>query len=343
MKLFKGPQSLITLFVIILLTMALMTGMNMAKLFNASLIKFAMNGVLVLSLIPMLNVGAGMNFSLPVGVCGGLVGLCVAVNFKLKGLIGWSVAILVTILICTLFGIVLSFIFNRVKGKEEIAGTFIGFSFIPLMNYFWTLVPFTNRQMLYPIGGRGTRPKIGLGPYFAKYLDKLWNLKIGELEIPLGLLCFYGFIALGIYLFFKSQAGQKMIAVGHNEDFAYFSGIEVNKTRRNAVILSTIIAGIGICVYSQSYEFIELYDSPLMMAFPAISAILIGGSSGKKTNIKMAILGTYLFQSIYLLSVPLANQLLLPEISEILRMLITNAIILYALLQNKKGGVKKCN
>lgn len=342
MKLFKGPQGIIALFVLTMLAIAATTGMNIGTLFNQSLVKLVMNGVLVLSLIPMLNTGVGMNFSLPVGVCGGLLGLCISINFKWSGAFGFFMAIVFSAIVCYLLGLVLSIILNRVKGKEEIAGTFIGFSFIPLMNYFWTLLPFQNRQMLYPIGGRGTRPRIGLGPYFAKILDDLWVLNIGEIKIPIGLLCFYGLIAFGIYTLFKSKWGQRMLAVGENEDFAYFSGINVDKTRRGAIILSTIIAGLGICVYSQSYQFVELYDAPLMMAFPAISAILIGGSTGKKTSIKMAILGTYLFQSIYLLSVPLANRLLLPEISEILRMLITNAIILYALLQNKKGANKKC-
>ena len=58
-------------------------------LFNESLVKLVMNGVLVLSLIPMLNVGAGMNFGLPVGIIGGLLGMCMAVNFRMTGLYGF--------------------------------------------------------------------------------------------------------------------------------------------------------------------------------------------------------------------------------------------------------------
>ena len=109
------------------------------------------------------------------------------------------------------------------------------------------------------------------------------------------------------------------------------------RVKIDAVILSTIIAGIGICVYSQSYGFVELYNSPMMMAFPAASAILIGGASRNRTYISEAVIGTYLFQSIYLLSSPIANEVLLPEVSEIFRMMISNSIILYALLKQKGG------
>ena len=72
------------------------------------------------------------------------------------------------------------------------------------------------------------------------------------------------------------------------------------------------------------------------MAFPAISAILIGGSTGKRTFVFEAVLGAYLLQSIYLLTVPIANQLLIPELTEIIRTFITYGIILYALLVREK-------
>ena len=50
--------------------------------------------VLVLSLIPMINVGAGMNFGLPVGICAGLIGMCIAIELKLTGWTGLIVAMI---------------------------------------------------------------------------------------------------------------------------------------------------------------------------------------------------------------------------------------------------------
>lgn len=123
-----------------------------------------------------------------------------------------------------------------------------------------------------------------------------------------------------------------MIAIGENEQFAQASGVDIEKLKINAVIFSTVIAAVGICVYAQSYGFLELYDAPLTMVYPAISALLIGGATNRRGFVFQVVIGTYLLQSIYLLSVPIANQLLLPEISEIIRSIIANGIILYALI-----------
>jgi simple sugar transport system permease protein len=127
-----------------------------------------------------------------------------------------------------------------------------------------------------------------------------------------------------------------MTAVGERESFARLAGIRIPRIRILAVILSTIIAALGICVYAQSYGFLELYDAPLMMAFPAASAILVGGSMGRHTRMAHVVLGTFLFQTTYLISGPIANELMLPEVAEIFRLMITNGIILYALLY--EGG-----
>ena len=78
-----------------------------------------------------------------------------------------------------------------------------------------------------------------------------------------------------------------------------------------------------------------------MMAFPAASAILVGGSSGNKTTMLHVVVGTFLFQTTYLISGPIANELLVPEVAEIFRMMITNGVILYALLHEEnrtRGG-----
>lgn len=335
----KPPQIIISAFLILLIGLSYILHMDLVVLLNESMVKLVMNGVLVLSLIPMLNVGAGMNFGLPVGIIGGLVGMCLAVNFRMTGFYGFFMAILFTLMICTLLGWIYGLILNRVKGREEIAGIFIGFSFIPLMNYFWTLAPFQNREMLYPIGGQGLRPKISLENYFNHILDNCGLISIGNIEIPVGLIVIFAIICLFLYLYFRTKIGRATIAVGENEAFAKLSGINISQTRLIAIIISTIIAGFGICIYAQSYGFIQLYDEPLSMAFPAVSAILIGGSTGKKTFIFEAILGTYLLQSMYLLSVPIANEILVPELTEILRSFITYGIILYALLVRERRGI----
>lgn len=335
-------QLIIILFLCIMLATAYVAGIPLAGLLNDSFNRLFMNGVLVLSLVPMLNSGAGINFGLPVGICAGLLGMCISVNFDLTGSTGFFAAVFFSLPISIIFGYGYGIILNRLKGKEEIAGIFTGFSFVFIMSLFWSMAPFTNAQMLWPIGGHGLRPTIGLNNYFAKVLSDLWPMRIGNFKLSLGLLIFFFTLCLLVYLFFKTKTGLAISATGENETFAGLAGINVNKMRILAVILSTALGAVGICVYAQSYGFIELYEAPLMMAFPAASAILIGGCTGKKASVRQVITGTFLFQAVYVITGPVANTLLVPGVSEILRTVITNGIILYALLhEGGKSGIGK--
>ena len=166
--------------------------------------------------------------------------------------------------------------------------------------------------MLYPIGGQGLRPKISLDPYFYKVLDNFCLLKIGGFEIPLGLFAFYALICLFLYLFFRTRIGRATLAAGENEAFARLSGIDIAKIRLFAINLSTMLAGIGICVYAQSYGFIQLYDEPLSMAFPAISAVLIGAAREERPGSLKRYWG--LITADYLPAYrPIANEIMIPR------------------------------
>lgn len=238
-------------------------------------------------------------------------------------------------------GVIYAMVLNKLKGNEEIVGNFVGFAFIPIMNFFWTLAPFKNRQMLYPVGGKGLRPKINLDTYFGGILNNAWNIEIGKFVIPLGLLFFFGMVALIIHLFFKTKTGYIMKSIAQNETFVKLSGININRYRAYAIIFSSVLASVAICVYAQSYGFIHLYEGPLMMDFPAISSLLIGGATGIYASVIQALIGSYLYETAFLLSVPVANELLVPEIAEIVRMIITNGIILYAFLYNRGKKTKQ--
>lgn len=167
------PQFFMLGFLAVMFSIAAFIDISPVQLFNDSMIRLVMNGVLVLSLVPMLNTGVGINYGLPVGIVAGLLGLCLAVNFYLKGLAGFFIAVLLVIPIAVVFGQAYARLLNWAKGKEEIAGIFIGFSFVFIMNFFWATAPFTNPQMLWPIEGQGLRPTIGLKNFFGKALTDL--------------------------------------------------------------------------------------------------------------------------------------------------------------------------
>ena len=167
--------------------------------------------------------------------------------------------------------------------------------------------------------------------------NELGAFEIMGANIPTGLLLFFFAACFVIWVFSRSKAGVALRAVGDNPRFAIASGIDVNKNRIIGMILSTIIGAVGIIVYSQSYGYLQLYLDPLYMAFPAVAAVLIGGASTRKAKISHAIIGVFLFQGILVVALPVANQLF-PEgdLAEVLRMVVQNGIILYAL--TKVGG-----
>lgn len=331
------PQAIMFLFMLLLLFMAGFIDMDLVGIFNDALIKWAMNGIIVLSLIPMINVGAGRNFGLPIGLSAGLCGMIFALNFRMTGWTGFFISMPVGGIIAIGFGFLYAKLLNNLKLNEEIVGTFAGYSFIPIMNLFYTFVPVTNRQMLYPIGGQGLRPKVNLDIYFGQILDMFMQVKIGPFIIPAGLLLFFFAVALILWAFGKTRTGMIFSAIAENERFVSISGINVNHFRTIGIILSTVLAAVGVIVYSQSYGILHLYDGPFMMSFPAVSAIVIGGASPRKATVANALIGTFLYQTTYLLSIPVANALLIPEMAEILRTIITSGIILYAFIFERKA------
>ncbi len=130
-----------------------------------------------------------------------------------------------------------------------------------------------------------------------------------------------------------------MTAVGSNPDYARSSGVNINKMRTMSIIISTIFGALGILVYQQSFGFIQLYGAPLYMAFPAVAAILIGGASINKASILNVIIGTILFQGILTMTPSVINSILQTDMSEVIRIVISNGMILYAL--TRKTGAKK--
>ena len=95
----------------------------------------------------------------------------------------------------------------------------------------------------------------------------------------------------------------------------------------------------GQSVHAQGFGFMQLYNGPMMMGFTSVAAVLIGGASPRRACISHVLIGTFLFQSIMALALPVANQFI-PEsnLSEVMRLIISNGIIIYALTQTGGGS-----
>ncbi len=330
------PRIIIGMFFIILCLGALALNLNLRTLLSDSLVRMGMNSILVLAMLPGIQAGISLNLGLPIGIIGGLLGGLMCIEYGFSGWFGFAFAIVVGIAISLVLGYLYALLLNRLKGSEMAVTTYVGFSIVSLMCIAWLVLPFNSPIMKWPMGN-GLRTTINLTPSYRHLLNNFLSFKLFGITIPTGLLLFMILACLLMWLFSRSKTGIAMQAVGNNPRFAEATGISVNKMRIIGTVLSTILGAVGIIVYTQSYGFMQLYTAPRQMGFVAASAILIGGASTQRAKISHVLIGTFLFQGVLTLGMPVANELV-PQstISETMRILISNGIILYAL--TKAGG-----
>ena len=335
LKKFGLPRLIILIFLISTYIIAPFVGIPITTALSDTIIRFGMNAILVLSLMPMIESGAGLNFGMPLGIEAGLLGALLSIELGFSGFTGFILAILIAIIFGFIFGWAYGAILNKVKGGEMMIATYIGFSSVAFMCIMWIVLPFKKPDMIWAYGGSGLRTTISVETYWKGVLNNIF----GEISqaIPVGEIIFFLILAFLMWLFFRTRSGLSMSAVGKNEKFAQATGINANKSRKQSVIISTVIAAIGIIVYQQSFGFIQLYLAPFNMAFPAIAAILIGGASVNRVTIWHVMIGTFLFQGILTMTPTVVNALIKTDMSETIRIIVSNGMILYALTR-KEGG-----
>jgi simple sugar transport system permease protein len=334
---FGWPRLIIFFFVVALFITAPFVGVRVENSFKDVLVRFSQNGVMVLAMVPMMQAGAGLNFGLPVGIIAGLLGSTLAMQAHFTGALGFFMAILFSLPFSILFGWLYGMLLNKVKGEEMTIAMYVGFSIVTFMAIMWLILPFTNPTMVWGYTGQGLRTTITLDGYWSRVLNNFLVLKIGPIfEFPTGAILFFALMAIIMWLFMRSRTGTALTAVGSNPDFARAGGVSVARMRIISVMVSTVYGAIGILVYQQSFGFIQLYQAPLFMAFPAVAAVLLGGASVNKATILNVVVGTFLFQSILAMTPSVINSVLKTDMSEVIRILISNGMIIYALTRKTK-------
>ena len=332
------PRVIIGVFFILLCFMTLWYDLSLSTLLSNTIVRMGMNAIMVLAMVPGIQCGISLNLGLPIGLVAGLIGGLLTIELGIPGWGGFLFAIVSGSALAAVCGYLYALMLNRLKGSEMSVTTYVGFSIVSLMCIAWLVLPFKSLKLRWPLG-TGLRNTIGLdGTNFRHILNDFLAFQIGDFTIPTGLLLFMLFSCFVVWMFSRSRTGQAMQAVGNNPRFAESVGINVDKMRIIGTVFSTVLGAVGILVYSQSYGFMQLYTAPRQMGFIAASAILIGGASTSRCKISHVLIGTFLFQGVLTLGMPVAN-VLVPgsTISETLRILISNGIILYALT---KSGVE---
>lgn len=331
------PRLIIAAFLVVLFAIAYATKMSVPQLISDSLIRVGMNGILVLAMVPTISCGVGLNFGLPLGIVCGLVGTLISIEANLRGFGGFLIAISCAVPLAVLVGYGYARLLESVRGQEMMVGTYAGFSAVALMCVFWLMAPFKNPVLIWAIGGKGLRYTLTLSNHFGKVLNNFAVFQLLGVRVSGGLLGFFLLICLVVYLFFRTKAGIAMLAAGTNPLFARSAGIDVRRMKIVGVTLSTVLGAVGIIVYAQSYGFLQLYLAPLMMAFPAVASILIGGAGLGRATVSNVIIGTLLFQTLLTIALPVTSRVIQGDISEVARLIISNGMILYALTRATGG------
>ncbi len=116
-------------------------------------------------------------------------------------------------------------------------------------------------------------------------------------------LCFF------TVLITKTKLGQDFRSAGFSQHVSQISGINVDQTRIIATMISTVLAAWGQIIYLQNMGTLNTYNAHTQIGMFSVASLLVGGASTSKANIKNAIFGTILFNSMFIMSPEIGQSL----------------------------------
>ena len=335
---FGLPRIIISGFLLVLFILTPFVGVDLPTQITNIINRFSWNAVLVLAMVPMIHAGCGLNFGLPLAIICGLLGGTLSIQLGFTGPMSFLMAVLIATPFAVILGGGYGLLLNRIKGGEMMIATYVGFSVMSFFCMMWLLLPYSSPTMVYGLSGNGLRPTISLDGFYNQVLAKILHIKIGNIEIPTGSLLVFALLAFLMWAFLHTKTGTAMTAVGSNPAFARAAGINVDRTRMLSVIMSTWLGAMGILMYQQGFGFIQLYNAPNNLTMPTVAAILIGGASVNKATIPHVIIGTVLFQGIVTMTPTVMNSAIHMDMSEVIRIIVSQGMILYALTRKTEGA-----
>ena len=133
----------------------------------------------------------------------------------------------------------------------------------------------------------------------------------------------------------KTKLGQNFRAVGQDMRVATAAGINVNKTRIIAIMLSTVLAGLGQIISLQNIGSFATYSAHDTVATYAIAALLVGGATVKQAKVHNVFLGLLLFHALFIVAPQAGNQIFgNPVYGEYFRVFVSYGVIAMALILN---------
>lgn len=161
-------------------------------------------------------------------------------------------------------------------------------------------------------------------------------------KVPMVTFALVGLLCVFNEALMKTRLGQQFRAVGQNRTVANVSGINVDKIRVIAIMISTVLAGWGQLIFVQNMGSFQTYGAHEQVGLYAGAAILVGGASIRKATNAQAILGCILFHLLFIVA-PSAGKNLFGDaaIGEYFRVFISYGVIALALVMHAWSGVAK--
>ena len=323
------------IFIVIGIFGIMFSGFSATAIANEMMTRLARNSFLVISLLIPIMAGMGLNFGMTLGAMAGQIGLIFITEWGIVGIPGMILAAIISTPISIFLGYICGKILNMAKGREMVTSYIIGF----FINGVYQLIVLFLMGVIIPIksdillprgyGIRNTVNLIGI----RKCLDNLIPLKIAGVSIPLATFLVIALLCLFIIWFRKTKLGQDMRAVSQDMEVARDSGIKVEETRILSIIISTVLAGYGMIIYLQNMGTLNTYNSHNQIGMFSAAALLVGGASVSKANIRNVFLGVILFHLMFYVS-PYAGKNLIGEaqLGEYFRVFVSYGVITLSLV-----------
>jgi len=223
-------------------------------------------------------------------------------------------------------------------GSKHGEGIKYAFDYIFRVNIWWLVIGTAAVIMVVKVLANRRKkfrtPFLTLVPYilmilvslvitFTPGLRLLANIKApGVTWLIIIALCIFNVVII------KTKLGQDFRAIGQSQHISSVAGINVDRTRLIAVVMSTVLAAWGQIIFLQNVGTMNTYGSHMQVGMFAIASILIGGASVSNANIRHAILGVILFHSVFIVS-PTAGKTLFgdAQIGEFFRAFVVYGVI----------------
>ena len=324
------------MFIIICAICIPISGLSANMLVNEIVTRMGRNSFLILSLLIPIMAGMGLNFGMTLGAMAAEIALILVSDWQIVGIPGMVLAVIVSVPISILLGIFCGKILNAAKGGEMITSYIMSFFVngiyqLIVLYLMGSIIPIKHATIKLP-RGYGIRNTVSLLGMRQK-LDNLLAIKVAGVKIPVLTFIIIGLLCLFIVWFRRTKLGQDMRAVGQDMEVARDAGINVERTRIISIVMSTVLAGIGMIIYLQNMGNIATYSAHSQIGMFCIAALLVGGASVDKASIGNVFLGVILFHTMFIVA-PRAGAYITGDsmIGEYFRVFVSYAVITLALI-----------